>query len=334
MLKTLRHLAVAALLASGVPMAAHAQPVELKVSHYLPPNHTIQKVLEDWGKELDTKSNGQLKLRIYPAAQLGPPQRQFDLARNGQADMAVGITGVTPGRYPMTEIATMPFVAPSAGATSAIMSKRLTELMPKYIAPDFAGLHLLWVGVTPTNTVFTSRREIAAIADWGGLKLRFQGEQQANVLRALGAAPLQVPPGEIADGMSKGVIDGAMFNYEAAESFGLSTVTRHVMEPAIFTGTLVLAMNAAKYNALPANLRALIDETTGVAAAEQLGIRWDAAEQHGRQTMLDAKVEINTLSASEIARLRAVTAPLVTEAVESVEKSGKPGRAFLADYTK
>lgn len=329
----LRRLILAlSLLAAGT--TAHAQPYELKVSHYLPPNHTMQKVLEDWSAELEQKSQGQLKLKIYPASQLGPVQRQFDLARNGQVDIALGLTGATPGRYPMTEIANLPFVYPSAGATSAVMSKRLTELSAKYLDAEYVGLHVLWMGVAPPTSFFTAKKQINTLADLSGMKLRFLGEQQARVLRALGAVPLQVPPGEIADGMAKGVIDGAMFNYEAAESFGLGSVTRHVVEPAVFTGTLVLVMNDRKYAALPANLRALIDATTGAAAAGRLGERWDAAQTHGRAAMLAAHVEINTLDPAALAAIHAVTQPLVGQAVAALDSQGKPASAFFADYTK
>jgi TRAP-type C4-dicarboxylate transport system substrate-binding protein len=327
-----RLILTASLLVSGA--AAHSQSYELKVSHYLPPNHTVQKVLEDWSAELEQKSQGQLKLRIYPATQLGPVPRQFDLARNGQADMAVGLTGATPGRYPLTEIGTLPFASPSAGLTSAAMSRRMTELTGQYLAPEFAGLRVLWFGIAPPTSFFTARKQINTVADLSGLKLRFLGEQQANVLRALGAVPLQVPPGEIADGMAKGVIDGAMFNYEAAESFGLGTVTHHVMEPAFFTGALALVMNAGKYQSLPANLRTLIDETTGPAAAEQLGVRWDAADAHGRAAMLAAHVEINTLDPQALAEMHKAIQPLIDDAIASVEKDGKPAKAFFAAYTK
>ena len=338
MLKGAIALLAATLLAAGPLGAARAQaPVqtmELKVSHYLPPNHTVQKVLEDWAAECDARSGGRLKLRIYPASQLGPVQRQFDLARNGQADMAVGLTGATPGRYPMTELASLPFVEPKAGDTSAVMSRRLTELAPRYLQPEFAGLRLLWVGVQPLSSFFTARREVDAVSALRGLKMRFQGEQHAKVLRALGAVPLQVPPGEIADGMAKGVIDGAVFNYEAAESFGLMSVTRHVMEPPFFTATLVLVMNQAKYDALPPDLRAILDDTTGPGAAEKLGVRWDAAQQHGRDAMLAAKVDLNTLPLAEMDKLRTALQPLVAEAVAALDKSGKPATQLLADYTQ
>jgi len=326
------------LLAGSVAIAAltrraRAQaPLELKVSHYNPPSHTIHKVLEAWGEELDKRSGGRLKLRIYPAAQLGPMPRQFDLARNGQADMAVGLTGATPGRYPMTELSNLPFAFPGGRSGSAATSRRLTELAPKYLASEFAGLRILWFGVSPPTTLFTARREILGPGDVKGLKMRFQGEQSAKVLRALGAAPLQVPPGELADGMSKGVIDGAIFNYEAGEAYGLASVTRFVAEPAFSNATLALAMNAAKYEALPSDLKALVDDTTGPAAAEKLGVVWDTAELHGRDAMLAAKVSIKMMAPDEVAKFKALVEPITAESVGELVKAGKPAQAFLDAY--
>jgi TRAP-type transport system periplasmic protein len=316
------------------PSPGFAQTIELKVSHYLPPNHTIQKALEAWAQEVDKRSDGRLKLKIYPSAQLGPVQRQLDLARNGQADIAVGLTGATPGRYPMTELVSLPFVWPSEGSTSAVMSKRLTELAPKYLAKEYEGLHLLWLGVTPTISFFTARRQIGGVNDVRGLKLRFQGEQHAKILRELGAVPLQIPPGEVADSMGKGVIDGALFNYEASESFGLGSVTKYVTEPGFITATLVLAMNTQKYDELSADLKSIIDQTTGPAAAEQLGKRWDGAEQHGREYIVAQKVSIEPLAATEIAKMKALFEPLLSASVSALEKSGKPAQELLDEYRK
>lgn len=324
---------VAAFMLGGLASIAQAQPIELKVSHYLPPNHTIHKWLEEWGRTLETRSGGRLSLKIYPASQLGPVQRQFDLARTGQADMSFGLTGATPGRYPLTEIAALPFVHPSAGNSSAIDSQRMSELAPKYLAREYPGLHVLMVGITPLNTILTASRQIKTLDDFRGLKIRFQGEQHAKVVRALGAVPLQVPPGEIADGMSKGVIDATVFNCEAAESFGLGSVTKHMMEPSFIGGTLVLAMNAAKYDGLAPDLRALLDETTSPAAAGGMGKLWDAADEHGCVYMRANKVGFDALPADELAKLQTIVQPIVGEAVEALEKAGKPGAAMLADYT-
>ncbi len=337
MIGTTRRALLAVSAAVALPatrLCAQTVATELKVSHYLPPNHTIHKALEAWGEDLDKRSGGRLKLRIYPAGQLGPVQRQFDLARNGQADMAVGLTGATPGRYPMTELSNLPFVFPGADPSSAVTSKRLTELAPQYLAHEFEGLRIFWFGVTPAVGFFTGRREVDGPADLKGLKIRFQGEQHAKMLRTLGAVPLQIPPGDVADGMAKGVIDGAMYNYEAAGSFGLGTVTHHVAEPAFVTATLGLVMNTARYAALPADLRAMLDDTTGPAAAARLGHDWDGADRHGRDYMVAQKVAIHTIAPAELAKLKTMLEPLGAEAVDSLEKSGKPARAFLAAYQK
>ena len=86
--------AAAGLVATNAGVAiVMAQEIELKVSHYLPPNHTFHRALTAWGEELDKGSNGKLKLRIYPASQLGPVNRQFELAKNGVADIAVVLHG-------------------------------------------------------------------------------------------------------------------------------------------------------------------------------------------------------------------------------------------------
>src|SRR5262249_3354096 len=89
---------------------AMAQTIELKISHSIPPNHTFHKWVTAWSDKLTKDSNGRLKFTIYPNGQLvGPPNRQFDAARNGITDMAFALHGVTPGRYSETELGNLPF---------------------------------------------------------------------------------------------------------------------------------------------------------------------------------------------------------------------------------
>src|SRR5438128_8522951 len=100
-------LAAALALSAG---AAQAQTFELKISHFIPPNHTFHKWAVAWSEQLTKDSGGRLKFQIYPNGQLvGPPNRQFDAARNAITDIAFTLHGVTPGRYPMTELGNLAF---------------------------------------------------------------------------------------------------------------------------------------------------------------------------------------------------------------------------------
>ena len=119
---------------------ARAAAIELKLSHFAPPQHVFHRWVVKWAKDIEDKSKGGLKITIYPNGQLvGPPNRQFDAARNGIVDIAWCLHGVTPGRYPMTELANLPYTWPSAGADVPLMSRRMTELAPKYLAAEHTG---------------------------------------------------------------------------------------------------------------------------------------------------------------------------------------------------
>jgi TRAP-type C4-dicarboxylate transport system substrate-binding protein len=352
-----RRAAVLALTLAGLPFgseAAWAEAFELKVSHFLPLNHTFQKELTRWGDELENASGGRLKLKLYPASQLGPPQRQFDIVRSGVADIAIGLTGSTPGRYPMTEIVSEAFVAPRAcpgevasgsptgtcanttiyGASSAQSSRRLTELAPGYLAPEYPGMKILWAMVTSPLKFHTARVAIRTADDFKGLRIRYAGEQFAEIITAIGATPLAVPPGETQDGLAKGIIDGATFPYEGAQSFDLGTVVKYSLEPGVSTATFVAVMNPKKFEALPKDLQDLIDKTAGPVMAERFGAALDSAEKAGRDYMIAKGVTITTLSGDQLAKIKSDVAPLLQKRLDSLETAGKPARKFLADYSK
>lgn len=328
----------AVLLAAGfVVAAAHsawAQNIELKVSHFLPPNHTFQKAMELWSTELEKQSNGRLKLRIYPAGQLGGgPNRQFDAARNGLVDIAISLHGATPGRYALTELASLPFARPTAGLDSATTSRRLTELAPTYLVKEHEGLRILWMAVTPP-LMFHSKAPIKSVDDFKGRRIRYAGIQFKNIIDSLSAVPLLVPPQETQDALSKGIIDAATFPYEGATSFDIATVAKYTLEPGVSAATFAVVMNPAKYDSLPDDLKALIDKTTGPEAAEKFGRMWDEAEKQGKSSMIAKGTQVFSLPDAELQKMKKIFEPQIDIAIAEVEKQGKTGRKFFDDYIK
>ncbi|MBV8918490.1 TRAP transporter substrate-binding protein [Bradyrhizobium sp.] len=313
--------------------SARAEPISLKVSHYLPPNHTFHRELTKWGESLSEQSQGRLTLNIFPASQLGPVNRQFDLVRNGVVDIAVGLHGATPGRFPMTDLISLPYLAPKAGSNSAVTSHRLTELAPTYLFAEHPGMKILWMAVTNPLMFHTSKRPITKLEDFNGLRVRYAGEQFAQIIPLLGATPLAVPPAETADSLSKGIIDAATFPYEACQSFDLGTAIKYSLEPGVSTATFAVAMNPNKFKALPADLQQMIEQTTGPAMAERFGAAFDASEKAGRAYMLEKGVQISQLADAELSRVKEILVPLLDKALANLEKSGKPVKAFLDAYT-
>jgi len=322
------------ILGAGV-FAAQAQTIELKLSHFVPPQHAFHKWAVEWAKRIEDGSQGRLKITIYPNGQLvGPPNRQFDAARNGIVDIAFTLHGVTPGRYPMTELANLPFTWPPEGALCSVMGKRMTELAPQYLAQEHTGLHILFMAMANPIVIY-SKVPIRKVDDFKGLKIRYASITNKNMLEALGATTLLIPPPEAQDALAKGIAQGATFPHEAGLAYDLAAVVKYAIEPPLASATFAVVMNPAKYNSLPADLKALIDKESGVTGAVSFGKAWEAQEKLARETQITKKgLEIITLPDGEVAKIKQIGKAQTQDAVAALEKQGKPAAKFLAEYTK
>lgn len=325
----LKTTALAALTTTVMCGAALAET--LKVSSFLPPKHTWNRAIAAWGEELSAKTGGTLNVEIFPAGQLGPPPRQFDLVRSGGADIAVILHGATPGRFALTELAGLPLVHPSAGQDSAITSRRLTELAPDFLAAEHAGTKILWFGVTPPLKMHFAKLEPSSLEALKGARIRYAGTVWQQMIEALGASPVPVPPAESADAMGKGVVDGASFPFEATIPFDLAPVSKYSLEPGLASATFALVLSDAAWNRLTPEQQAAITQTTGPDRAEAFGAMWDAGEAHGREYMTKGGVTIITMDEAEQAKLADIFAPIVAGAIE---KAGDRASAFIEAYKK
>ena len=112
----------AALLFGGATAAlAQDKTFELKLSHWVPPSHPLQKSLEEWGASVEKDSGGTIKYKIYPAQQLGKAFDHYDMARDGIADLTYINPGYQPGRFPIIGAGELPFLMTNAkGGTQAL----------------------------------------------------------------------------------------------------------------------------------------------------------------------------------------------------------------------
>ena len=78
--------AITAMIGSGAALAQE-KTFELKLSHWVPPSHPLQKALEEWGADVEKESGGTLHYKVFPAQQLGKAFDHYDMARDGIADL-------------------------------------------------------------------------------------------------------------------------------------------------------------------------------------------------------------------------------------------------------
>lgn len=320
---------VATLALAGGPAAEAlaAEPIVLKVSHFLPPGHSVSRDIAAWGEEIKARSGGRLQFEIHPSSKLAPPPKQYDLAASGQADIALALHGYTPGKFPLTEVAQLAFVV-QQGATS---SAKLSELAPKFLAREHPGVKILFLLTSPPVKFHLAHKRIDSVQDFKGLRLRVSTSAVAEAVRSLGGIPIEMPPGKVADAVKNGELDGAMFPYEAVKAFRINEVSKYSVEPGFNSVTFFLVMNQKRYDALPKDLQKLIDETTGPEAARRFGAHLDEQENAGREVMVQSGVQVIKLSNAAVSRIEAMTVPSTTRALAALEKKGYPANMLYLE---
>jgi len=295
--------------------------LELSVSLFVPPHNPATQLLELAAAELQNQSQGRLRLRIYSSEQLGSTPDQFDLARSGRADLAYLMHGATPGLFPLTELATLPFVVrdPVSG-TAALMAVKTP-----YLDHEHPDVKLLFVAANAPMAIH-SVKPVCCLDDFKGMRIRHAGQAVAATLAALGAEPINVMPLRVKEALTSGQIDAAAMTYEGAYVTKLTDAAPYVFELNANTVTFALVMNRARYEALDAKSRKLLEEVLGASAGHRLALRLSQSGLQGQRHVQNSGAIVTQPSGSEHAILARLVEPVVESALRDLSSKGKPGR--------
>jgi TRAP-type C4-dicarboxylate transport system substrate-binding protein len=329
MIKFHRAVWIAAFAAASTS-GALAQDVTLKVHHFLPAGSYAQTMfIQPWCDQIAKDSANKLKCQIYPSMQLGgtPPQL-IDQLKDGIVDIVWTLPGYTPGRFPRVEAFELPFMMQSPEATS----KALWEYVGQYAPDEFKGMKALAFHVHGDGVFHMVKQPIKTLADFKGLKLRAPTRQTNKFLAALGATPVAMPVPAVGEALAKGVIDGAVVPYEVVPAVKIQELVKFhsetdPSEPAFYTSTFVFAMNQAKYDSLPADLKKVIDANSGQALSGQIGKAFLAADAEGKK--LTARNTTNVIPKEELANWRKAAQGVTDAWVGEMTAKGVNGQQLL-----
>jgi TRAP-type C4-dicarboxylate transport system substrate-binding protein len=323
----------ALLAAAGLPGAASAQDVTLRIHQFLPPQAPVPKnFIAPWAEKVSQESNGRIKFELYPTMQLGgKPPALYDQAKDGVVDIVWTLTGYTPGRFPGTEAFELPFMPASAEATSQAAWK----FYEKYLTDEFKDVHIIAVHTHGPGLLHVKGSGVSKLEDMQGLKLRGPTRQANALLEALGATAVGMPVPAIPEALSKGVIDGTVIPWEVTTPLKISemvdTHTDFSGPRGLYTSFFVFAMNKAKYEALPADLKAVLDANTGIETSKWVGRVMDEGDAPGIAAAEKAGDKIITLDEAEVERWKAAAAPLVDQWIAEMNAKGYDAAAMVAD---
>ncbi len=330
--RTLLKSGLAAAVGATALSALAQQTVTLKFHTFMSPQSNVWlNMHKAWMDKVEKDSGGRIKFEAYPAMQLGgTPVQLYDQARDGVVDIIWTLPGNTAGRFPRIEVFELPFMMTNAEATS----KAYWEYVQTVAPDEFKDVQVLALQVHGPGVIHTAEKPVKSVGDLKGLKMRAPTRQVTKLLGSLGATPVGMPLPGIPDALSKGTIQGCVIPWEVVPSVKVHELTKFHAEfdpagGALYTTTFVMAMNKAKYNSLPADLKKVIDDNSGLATSGWLGKTQQAGDVAGRKSATDRNNTIFTVGVEEAQQFRRASRQVEVEWVEDMKKRGFDGQKLL-----
>lgn len=310
-------------LALAAPGQAPAAEVDLNFAHFMPAGSwQHQAFFTAWEQAVEEQSGGRIDVTIFPAQTLGKAPQGYDNARTGVADIAWTVQGYTAGRFPLSHVVELPGLFERAEIGSCAFQKLYDSGM---LDAEYADTHVLFVHTHGPGHLHTRDRAVTTLEDLKGLKIRHPTQVIGQLLEELGAEPVGMPAPQIYEAMQRGTLDGYMLPWEAVDGFRVYEVSDHHTQFGFYSLAFVLTMNKGTYEGLPPDLKAVVDENSGLPWAVRAGRGFDEGDAKGKAVALENGT-LHQIEGAERAEWEAAAERITETYLEELAARGLPGR--------
>jgi TRAP-type C4-dicarboxylate transport system substrate-binding protein len=321
MRKRIMFIAIVVLSVAILPFVVYGQPaakmINMKFATYFPPPSAHAKLWEEFCREIEKRSNGRVKITFYAGGTLLGAVPMADGVTEGIADIGLFNVNYTPGRYPVSEAATLPLGYPTGWVSSHVMDDFWREFKPK----ELDKLHLL-TAASHGPLVIWSKDPIYKMEDLKGKRIRQVG-LGADMLKLLGGSPSSIPAGESYEAMAKGVLDGIGLPLETGKTWKFAEVSKYVIYIGGVSnfGVFYTAMNRKSWDSLPKDIQAVFDAVS-VEWVEKSARMWNEIDLEGLEFSIERGVKFIELSPEEKARWQKAVQPVIEQYVKDMVARG------------
>ena len=325
-------LAASAALALGVFSGAALAETELVMSSWLPPRHPIVvNAIKPWAKQIEEATEGRVTVRVL-ARPLGAPPAHYDMAADGIADITYGLHSfTTDDRFQRSRIGQFSFLGDDAVSGSVAFWNVYSDMLDAQA--EHSGTKLLGLFVHGPGVLHNNVRKIESMDDISGLKIRVPGGYISDLMSDLGASTLFMSSSEVYEKLSRGVIDGVAFTYEALTAFNLTDDIKYTVKVpgGLYNTTWFLVMNDDKWDAISPDDQAAIEAISGEAFSQLVGEAWNGADAAALEKIEAAGIEISDAPAGLLEDIKSRAASYEQAWSDAIAADGFDGAAALSE---
>lgn len=312
---------------------AYAGSVSLNYANF-PPAPTFPCVqMERWKTEVEKLTAGKVKINTFPGGTLLGAKGMMDGVIAGQADIGCLCMAYQPGRFIITNAVSLPLGIPDSRTGSLV----LLDLFKKYKPASFDKVKVLTLFTTaPTNIM--CKKPVRRLEDIKGLDLRASGGA-AEILKSWGANQIGMPMSATPEALQKGVVQGLFSSLEVMKDLKFAEDCKYVTMTNTVVYPFAVVMNKARWNALPDDVKKVMDDLAKEQAA-WTGTYMDGhVEKAVSWSKETHKVEFITLGSENTAKWNAALLPITEKWIKNADSKGLPGKdivdsisAFIASH--
>jgi TRAP-type C4-dicarboxylate transport system substrate-binding protein len=300
------------------------QPIKMKYSLFWPAPHACTKTATLWAQEIEKRTNGRIKITMFPGATLTQADKCYDGVVKGISDIGSAVLSYTRGRFPLMEAVELPL-----GYKSAVQATNLVNAIYKKFKPkeldDTKPMYFMSHGPGVIHT----KKPVNKLEDLKGMKLRSSGTV-AKISGALGAVPVAMPQTETYDALSKGIVDGVLSPLEVLQGWKFAEVTEYTT---LDYGTayglgFFIVMNKEKWNSLPADIQKIIEQINEEWIVKA-GKAYDDQDTNAEKFALEHGHKFIKLAPEEQVKWNKAVEKLNGEYVQAMKGRNLPGDEVL-----
>jgi len=284
-----------------------AAVVKLRYSNYMPATHRMSLLTGQFCEEIKKRTNGRVEITHYPGGTLTTAPKIFQGVVTGFSDLGWSVTNYNQGRFPVMDLTVMPIGKSDGWVASQVADDFFRKFSPK----EWDSVHVLFMSATGPNIVYTAKKAVRNLEDLKGVKVRAVGKT-ADTLEALGGAPVPLELADTYEALRRGVIEGCLGPLEQLKGWRLGELTKYVTASwqVGSCNTFYAVMNKEKWDALPADLKKIFDET-----AAEFKIRhaqaWNEIDREGIEFLKSRGGQVIQLPEGEARRWEKAVEPVI-----------------------
>ncbi|MFM7504957.1 MAG: TRAP transporter substrate-binding protein [Rubrivivax sp.] len=332
--------------AMAAPMISMAQTTSFRFQSTWPAKDIFHEYANDFAKKVNDMAGNRLKIEVLPSGSVVPAFQLLDAVNKGTLD---GGHGVLAYHYGKANSLALWGSGPAFGMDPNMVlawhyyggGKALLEEIYKSLNIDVISFVY---GPMPTQPLGWFKKPIAKVDDMKGLKYRTVG-LAIDVFKELGAAVNPLPGGEIVPALDRGLIDAAEFNNASSDRIlGFPDVVKNCMLQSFHQSgeQFEILFNKAKYDALPGELKSVIDYAVQAASAD---MSWKAIQRNSQDYIeLKTKDKVNFFKTPDailraqlaawdkVTGAKAAEQPLFKKVMDSQREFAQRAGAWQNDY--